>query len=133
MTGEQWAAGAVERGPAVKKFVVLYVAPQSAQEQMAESSPEAAQEGMKAWMEWAGRAGDGIVDMGNPLGSGMELTATGASETTTGVAGYGIIQAEDLSGAQALLDGHPHLMMPGASIQVYESLDLPGMSDLPGV
>ena len=111
----------------MKKFVVLYFAPQSAQAQMAESSPEAAQEGMKAWMEWAGRAGDGIVDLGNPLGSGVEITATGTSEAAAGVAGYGIIQADDLAGAQALLDGHPHLMMPGASIQVYESLDLPGM------
>lgn len=111
----------------MKKFIVLYVARQSAQAQMAESSPEAAQEGMKAWMEWAARAGDGIVDMGSPLGSGVEITATGTSEATTGVAGYGIIQADDLARAQALLDGHPHLMMPGASIQVYETLDLPGM------
>lgn len=111
----------------MKKFVVLYVAQQSAQAQMAESSPEAAQEGMKAWMEWAGRAGDGIVDMGSPLGAGTEITATGAAEAPAGVAGYGIIQADDLAGAQALLDGHHHLMMPGASIQVYETLDLPGM------
>ncbi|WP_255467125.1 hypothetical protein [Pseudarthrobacter sp. NamB4] len=43
------------------------------------------------------------------------------------MAGYSIIHADDFAGAQALLDGHPHLMMPGASIQVYESLDLPGM------
>ena len=26
-----------------------------------------------------------------------------------------------------LLDGHPHLMMPGANIQVYEALDIPGV------
>jgi Ni/Co efflux regulator RcnB len=111
----------------MKKFVVLYLAAQSAQAQMAESTPEAADEGMKAWMEWAGRAGDSIVDMGNPLGAGKEITATGSSDTTTDVAGYGILQAEDLAGAEALLEGHPHLMMPGASIQVYESLDLPAM------
>lgn len=111
----------------MKKFVVLYFAAQSAQEQMAESSPEAAQEGMKAWMEWAGRVGDAMVDMGTPLGAGKEITATGTAEASAGVAGYSIIQADDLAGAQALLDRHPHLMMPGASIQVYESLDLPGM------
>ena len=78
----------------MKKFVVLYTAPQSAQAQMAESSPEAAQEGMKAWMEWAQRAGDGIVDMGNPLGTGKEISATGTSDTSTHVGGYGILQAE---------------------------------------
>lgn len=111
----------------MKKFVVLYFAEQSAQAQMDESSPEAAAEGMKAWMEWAGRAGEGIVDLGSPLGTGKEITATGSSEAKTGVAGYTILQAEDLAGAEALLDGHPHLMMPGASIQVYEALDIPGM------
>ncbi|MGM9471269.1 hypothetical protein ACS5PJ_04630 [Pseudarthrobacter sp. YS3] len=113
----------------MKKFAVLYVAPQSAQEQMAQSTPEAAQEGMKAWMQWADRAGSGLVDMGNPLGEGKEITATGVSDvsSTNHIGGYGIIQAEDLAGAQALLDGHPHLMMPGASIQVYEFLDMPGM------
>ena len=73
------------------KFVVLYNAPQSAQSQMAESSPEAAQEGMKAWMEWAAKAGDGIVDMGNPLGPGVEITATGTSEAAAGVLNSGTI------------------------------------------
>ena len=111
----------------MKKFIVLYIAAQSAQAQMAESSPEAAQEGMKAWMAWAERVGEGMVDLGNPLGAGRDINATGSSETNTGVSGYTILQAEDLDSAQALLDGHPHLMMPGASIQVYESLDLPGM------
>ncbi|HEY8702534.1 MAG TPA: hypothetical protein VIM08_16475 [Arthrobacter sp.] len=111
----------------MKKFVVLYIAPQSAQAQMAESSPEAAQEGMKAWTEWAERTGDGIVDMGTPLGDGKVITVTDTSDADTNVAGYGIVQAEDLGGAQALLEGHPHLMMPGASIQLYESLDVPGM------
>jgi hypothetical protein len=109
------------------KFVVLYNAPQSAQSQMAESSPEAAQEGMKAWMEWATRAGDGIVDMGNPLGTGKEVTTAGTTDTNSQVGGYGILQADDMDGALALLEGHPHLMMPGASIQVYEALDIPGM------
>jgi hypothetical protein len=111
----------------MKQFVVLYLAAQSAQAQMAESTPEAADEGMKAWTEWAGRVGDGILDMGKPLGAGREVTATGTSDTTTGVAGYAILQAEDLAGAESLLEGHPHLMMPGASIQVYEALDIPGM------
>ncbi|MDR6416455.1 hypothetical protein [Pseudarthrobacter sulfonivorans] len=112
----------------MKKFAVLYIAPQSAQAQMAQSSPEAAQEGMKAWMEWADRAGSGIVDMGSPLGEGKEITSTGTSDISSShVGGYGILQAEDLAGAESLLDGHPHLMMPGASIQVYEFLALPGM------
>ncbi len=127
MIGEHSAAGARETGQAMKKFVVLYIAAQSAQAQMAESSPEAAQEGMKAWTAWAEGVGDGIVDLGAPLGAGKEITSTGTADASTGVAGYGILQADDLARAQALLDGHPHLMLPGASIQVYETLDIPGM------
>jgi hypothetical protein len=88
---------------------------------MAESSPEAAQEGLKAWMEWAGRAGGGIVDLGNPLADGREVTASGTPGANSHVGGYAIIQAEDLDGAQSLLAGHPHLMMPNASIQVYDN------------
>src|SRR5215217_1612190 len=107
----------------MKKFAVLYCGPKAAQQQMLESTPEAAQEGMKAWTEWAERAGEGILDMGNPLGAGREITSTGTTETATEIGGYAIVQAEDLEGAQALFEGHPHLMMPGASIQVYESLD----------
>ena len=66
------------------------------------------------------------MNLGTPLGAGKEITAIGSSDTNTGMGGYTILQAEDLAGAEALLEGHPHLMMPDASIQVYETLDLPG-------
>ncbi|MDR6506862.1 YciI family protein [Arthrobacter oryzae] len=110
----------------MKKFVVLYIATQSAQELMAESSPEAAQEGMKAWMQWADKAGEALVDLGTPLGAGKEVTSTGVSDTESTVGGYSVLQAEDMDGALALLEGHPHLMLPGASIRAYEALDMPG-------
>ena len=110
----------------MKKFVVLYIATQSAQELMAESSPEAAQEGMKAWMQWADKAGDGLVDLGMPLGAGKEVTSAGVSDTESIVGGYSVLQAEGMDGALALLEGHPHLMLPGASIRAYEALDMPG-------
>lgn len=111
----------------MKKFVVLYIATQSAQELMAESSPEAAQEGMKAWMQWADNTGDGLVDLGTPLDAGKEVTSTGVSDAENNVGGYSVLQAEDMDGALALLEGHPHLMLPGASIRVFEALDIPGM------
>ena len=109
------------------KFVALYTAPQSAESAMEEASPESAAEGMKVWMDWANKAGDGIIDLGTPLGGGKEVANSGISDTNTGVSGYTILQAENMDAALALLEGHPHLMMPGASIQVYEALDIPGM------
>ncbi|MEZ2390503.1 hypothetical protein AB6813_13320 [bacterium RCC_150] len=112
----------------MKKFVVLYNAPTSAEAAMGEATPEAAAEGMKLWTDWAERAGDGLVDLGAPLGAGKIVGNSGVSEAETGVGGYSVLQAEDMDGALKLLEGHPHfLMAPEASIHVYETLDIPGM------
>ena len=55
------------------KYLVLYNAPTSAADQMAQASPEEAQAGMDAWMAWAKEAGDAVVDLGMPLGKGRHL------------------------------------------------------------
>jgi hypothetical protein len=36
-------------------------------------------------------------------------------------------QADTMDDAERLLTSHPHLQMPGAAIEVYESLQIPGM------
>ncbi|MGH8923402.1 MAG: hypothetical protein ACRDWA_01975 [Acidimicrobiia bacterium] len=109
------------------KYVVLYAAPVSASTQMENNDPAMAAEVMKAWNDWSAQVGDGMVDLGLPVGNGRKVTAQGASEAGTDIAGYSILQASDMDKALGLLKGHPHLLMPGASIEVYESLDLPGM------
>ncbi|MBT8160657.1 MULTISPECIES: hypothetical protein [Arthrobacter] len=112
----------------MKKFVILYKAPQSAESMMDSNSPEAAAEGMKLWMDWAAKAGDGLVDLGTPLGGGKVVGNSGVSDAETGVGGYSVLQAEDMDGALKLLEGHPHfLMSPEATIHVYEAFDIPGM------
>ncbi|HSJ84574.1 MAG TPA: hypothetical protein VLA91_12230 [Acidimicrobiia bacterium] len=108
-------------------YVVLYNAPVSAAEQMEGNDPDMAAAVMQAWNDWSARAGSGIVDLGTPLGNDRRVTADGAGEAGTGVAGYSILQAADIDGAVALLEGHPHLQMPGSSIDVYETLEIPGM------
>jgi hypothetical protein len=59
------------------KFIVLYHASASANQQMANSSPEEMQEGMQAWMKWAEKCGSGLVDMGTPLANGQSVTTSG--------------------------------------------------------
>ena len=49
------------------KYLLVYRAPVSAAEQMANTDPEAAQAGMDARMAWSQRAGSAIVDLGSPL------------------------------------------------------------------
>jgi len=110
----------------MKKFIVIYHAPVSAMEQMADASPEDMKKGMEPWMDWAKKCGSGLVDMGIPLGGGQKLTKSGSSPSDKNVVGYSILQAEDMEGAKALLKGHPHLeWTAGCEIEVHESMPLP--------
>lgn len=95
-------------------------------QQMANATPEQAKAGMDAWMAWAKKAGTAIVDLGMPLGN---LKKLGAKMDNAGdnVTGYSILQADSLDSATKLFNDHPHLKMPGFSIEVLESLPLPGM------
>ena len=110
----------------MKKFVVIYYAPTSAIEQMSAASPEEMQKGMEPWMDWVAKCGDALVDLGTPLGGGQNLSKSGNSPSDKNVTGYSILQAEDIQGAIALLQGHPHLeMASGCEIEVHESMPLP--------
>lgn len=113
----------------MKKFIVSYLAPIDATWKTQESTPEEMEAGMKAWMEWAQKCGDNLVDMGSPLGNGITVrpggkTADGASE----MIGYSILQANSMEQALGLLVDHPHLNWNAeCEIQVHESLPAPGM------
>jgi hypothetical protein len=108
-------------------YVVLYNAPVSASDQMETNDPEMAAAAMQAWNDWSAKVGAGMVDLGTPLGNGRRVTTEGSGVADTEVAGYSILKADDIDSAIALLEGHPHLQMPGASIEVHETLEIPGM------
>jgi hypothetical protein len=108
------------------KYLLLYRAPVSAQDQMAAADPEQAQAGMDAWMTWAGKVGSDLTDFGSP--TQPVATVPDGSATGSGfVGGYSLMEAGSLDELQGLLDGHPHLMTDGASIEVLELLPVPGM------
>lgn len=104
------------------KFLVLYRSETSAQEQMANASPEDAKAGMDAWMAWAGHAGQAIVDLGAPLGNARRV-GDGSGEPT----GFSILQGDSEDEIVGLLNEHPHLHGAGNSIEVREFMALPGM------
>ena len=78
-----------------------------------------------AWNNWSTKGGSAVVDLGLPLSNGRKLTSNGATDAGTEVAGYSILQADNIEGAERRLDSHPHLQMPGAAIEVYETLQIP--------
>ena len=51
----------------MKNFIVIYHAPIDFLKQSANTSPEEMKKGMEAWMIWAEKCGDKLVDMGKPL------------------------------------------------------------------
>jgi hypothetical protein len=108
------------------KFMVLYRSAMSARDQMAAGTPEQAQAGMDAWMAWAAKAGDAIVDLGAPLADAAHVGPASAGEGSEHITGFSVLQAESEGAVTALLDGHPHLQM-GGSIDVLEFLAMPGM------
>jgi hypothetical protein len=105
----------------VTKFLVLYRSPTTAAEQMAAGTPEQAQAGMEAWMTWARRAGDAVVDLGSPLG-----VVEPGGDAGDPIGGFSVLQADDAEALTKVLDGHPHAAM-GGSIEILEFLSMPGM------
>ena len=49
------------------KYMVLYESTVSPGDLMEQSTPEQMQAGMDAWMAWAGKCGDALVDLGSPV------------------------------------------------------------------
>ena len=104
------------------KFLVLYRSSSSARAQLANASPEEAKAGMDAWMAWAGKAGEAIVDFGAPVDSARHV-GDGSGDPT----GFSILQADSADDIVALLNEHPHLHSSGNSIDVQEFIPIPGM------
>jgi hypothetical protein len=108
------------------KYLVLYNSPISAAEMMANSTPEEMKAGMDAWNDWGATVGDALVDFGLPLGSSNRVEGGSASPGSSEARGYSIIQAESLEAATKLLEDHPQLHQPDGTIDVFETLEMPG-------
>ncbi|HEY0484448.1 MAG TPA: hypothetical protein VGD37_43305 [Kofleriaceae bacterium] len=112
----------------MKKFLVLYRAPNEAFQQMKNATPEQQKAGMAAWMSWSTNAASSIVDMGGPLGKSVRVVKGGAvSAVANDLGGYSIMQAESKEALAATMKEHPHFMLPDGSIEIIELMQIPGM------
>jgi hypothetical protein len=110
------------------KFMALYMAPAAATEEMMKTMTDAdAQKEMAAWMAWGEKNKAAIVDMGAPLGKTKAVSASGVKDTRNDVNGYSVIEAESAEAAAKVFEGHPHLRMKGATIEIMGYVQLPGM------
>jgi hypothetical protein len=91
----------------MKKYLVLYNSPVSAREQMAKASPEQAKAGMQAWMNWAEKNKQSIVELGAPLEAAAGITNVGVSKNKSTVSGFSILKADSLDSISSMLRDHP--------------------------
>lgn len=113
-----------------KRFLIIYHAPIDAMEQTANASPEEMAKGMAMWKAWAKRAGSKLTDLGAPLVNGKRLHSNGSTAPSNrDVTGYSLLEANDWEELEDLLSGHPHISgwHPGATIEVHETMLIPGM------
>jgi hypothetical protein len=113
-----------------KRFLIIYHAPIDAMAQTANASPEDMEKGMAMWKAWAKRAGSKLADLGAPLVNGKRLHSNGSSAPSNrDVTGYSLLEADNWEELEDLLSGHPHISgwHPGATIEVHETMLIPGM------
>ena len=108
----------------MKRFMVLYRAPQASFEKVMKSPPEQQKAFLDAWMAWAEKAKPSLVDLGAPLGKTLKVTPAGTSPSWNDIGGYSIMQGESKEAVADVLQGHPHFTMADGFIDVVDLVDM---------
>ena len=110
----------------MKRFIVIYNAPPEAMASMSTATKEEKEAGMKAWMDWKDSMGEKVIDLGAPLTGGQRINSNGKTQNSgNNVAGYSIIQAQNMDEAVSSLTNHPHLQWTnGCDIEVHQCIEM---------
>ena len=110
----------------MKKFMVLYMMPKAAMEEMMKNStPEMREKGMQEWKTWMDNHKADLAEFGAPFGKNMRVTKEGGTMESNDVGGYSIIQAESQEAvAQILADNPTFNEMPGTYVEVMEMMPM---------
>jgi len=109
----------------MKKYVVMYRVPIEVMEKWRRETPP---EEMKAQGEkiekdmlaWFAAHKANIVDQGNPLGKNTRMTSAGAEPQANDLNFYNVIQAESIDDVIAMHKDSPHIVIPGAYLDIME-------------
>ena len=109
----------------MKKFLVLYFAPEEVLESMGETSPEEQEKEIQIWKKWWDENSSHIFDFWNPVGTTEKLSAQWISRGDHKVIGYGVMQAENKEKMYEILKSNPHMgWNEEASIEVSEIFEI---------
>lgn len=116
----------------MKKFFALFHIPASVVEEWKRNTPPekmkaASEDMMQAWAKWMKDHEKMIVDRGMPLGKTKRVTAQTISDIRNDMNWFLIAEAESHEAAAKMFAQHPHLQIPGASVEVMEIPPMSGM------
>ncbi len=115
----------------MNKFLVLFLTPASVMQDWMQTPPEerkAMEEKMKGeWQAWMAVNSAALVDAPAGAGKTKRIDTAGVTDAKNDVMMYAVVQAESADAAAKLFEGHPHLGIPQASIEVMQINQLPGM------
>lgn len=114
----------------MNKYLVLYCAPVHVLTAWMET-PEAKRKATEAkmqkeWQDWATTHQESVRDTAG-AGKTLKITKDGVTDSRNDIMLYSIIEADSYEVVTAMLDKHPHLDIPEASIEVMQANTLPGM------
>ena len=105
----------------MKKFLVLYMAPASVMQEwmkLPEAERKVAEDKMKGeWQVWMQEHAAMIKETAG-AGKAMRITKEGAMDAANEIMLYSIVEAESAEAAAKIFEGHPHLGIPQASIEI---------------
>ncbi len=114
----------------MSKFIALYLIPAGALEEWAKVDPETRQaeeaKMQNEWRAWAQKVKGHLRETAG-AGKTKRVSTQGVEEAKNNIMMYSFVEAESLEAAAKLFEGHPHLQIPGGTIEVMTANVLPGM------
>jgi hypothetical protein len=80
------------------------------------------QQVMAEWGQWFGSLGQSLVDGGNPFGPSATVEPGGTVKdgASSGLTGYSILKADNMSAAKSATKGCP-ILSSGGTVEIYET------------
>src|SRR5260221_322387 len=99
------------------KYLILFNSSMTAKETMQNASPEEMKVAMEEWMKWKDEVAKTVTfEWGLPLQAAGRVTTNGVIESSNQAGGYCMIEADTKDILMNLLQSHPHLKRPDATI-----------------
>jgi hypothetical protein len=111
----------------MSKYLILFNSSTTAQEQMAEATPEQMKASMGEWMVWQQEAVKSVgFEWGLPIQAVAQVAANEVTSSTNKASGYCIMEGNK-DAVTKLLQSHPHLKREDATIDLLEMIPMPSM------